>query len=418
MRIVVIGAGVVGLTTAWLLQERGHEITVVDSNALVGAGATARNGAQLSYAYVTPLAGPNLLAKIPALLLERDGPMRLRLSLEPAFWHWSMQFLLQCRASAERETIAAQLALAAVSRTETHRIASTLGLKFNHVRNGKLVVYRDKSAFRHAIEGLVFTRAAGVEQHVLSPKETLATEPAMMLAENTLAGGILTPDEEVGDAAAFSEGIGRAIAGRNGAAMMLNCTVNGFIRSRGRIEGVSTTHGDIRADLTVICAGSESRRLGREVNLRLPIYPLKGYSLTARLREGSLARSVTDFGRKTVFAPLGQGPGQFVRIAGIADFVGHDLQLDEGRLSVLRNNAASAFALDLEADDEPWAGLRPATPDSRPIICPSGIPGLFLNTGHGALGWTQACGSARLSADLIDGHSPTLSSRPFSIERF
>ena len=240
----------------------------------------------------------------------------------------------------------------------------------------------------------------------------------MMLAENTLAGGILTPDEEVGDAAAFSEGIGRAIAGRNGAAMMLNCTVNGFIRSHGGIEGVSTTRGDIRADLTVICAGSESRRLALEANLRLPIYPLKGYSLTARLREGSLARSVTDFDRKTVFAPLGQGPGQFVRIAGIADLVGHDLKLDEGRLSVLRNNAASAFALDLEADDEPWAGLRPATPDSRPIIGPSGIPGLFLNTGHGALGWTQACGSARLAADLIDGQLPTLASMPFSIERF
>jgi D-amino-acid dehydrogenase len=157
----------------------------------------------------------------------------------------------------------------------------------------------------------------------------------------------------------------------------LNCTVNGFIQSGGCIDGVSTTRGDIRADLTVICAGSESHRLGREVGLRLPIYPLKGYSLTARLSEGSLARSVTDFDRKIVFAPLGEGPEQRVRIAGIADLVGHDLQLDAGRLSILRRNAASALSLDLEADDEPWAGLRPATPDSKPIIGPSGIPGLF-----------------------------------------
>jgi D-amino-acid dehydrogenase len=418
MRTIVIGAGVIGLTTAWMLAERGHDVIVVEASEAVASGASGANGAQLSYAYVAPLAAPGLPAKIPSMLLDREGPMRFSMLPDLERWRWCLRFLLQCNARAERETLTAQLALASLSRDETHRLAKATNAVFSHRRNGKLVVFRSRDTFATARENITSIRAAGVEQYDVSPAECLTLEPALAISSKLMAGGVFTPHEEVGDAAAFCEGVAAALRKRNHVSVMMGCPVKGLLVEDGAVIGVATTTGDIRADHVVLCAGSASTALARTVGLKLPIYPLKGYSLTVRPKGRALTRSVTDFDRKIVFAPLGENEDQWVRVAGMADLVGHDLSLDEDRLRVLRTQAHDAISIDKQAGDSPWAGLRPTTPDSRPIIGPSGIEGLFLNTGHGALGWTLACGSARLLADLIEGIEPPIPATLFLKERF
>ena len=418
VHLVIIGAGVIGTTTAWMLCARGHTVTLIDRASAVASGTTARNGAQLSYAYVAPFAAPGLLMKLPAMLTERDGPTRFRPSLDPHLWRWLSSFLLQCTTSAEAETIAAQLALSSLSQSEMQDLCTAVPLRFGHGRKGKLVIYRKAASFAGGQRTVGLIQSRGIEQHVLDAGECRALEPALDHCVSALVGGIYTPSEEVGDAAAFTQGLAHALIERASATIMLECDVEGFLMDGSRIGGVRTTQGDIRGDQVILCAGQQSRGLAGTLGLRLPLYPLKGYSATARLRAGHLMRSITDFDRKTVFAPLdNEGEGQ-IRIAGMADLVGEDPAIDPSRLGALRRNAATVFDIAFGKDDAAWAGLRPSTPDSRPIIGPSGRPGLFLNTGHGGLGWTLACGSARLTADMIEGIDHPIDASPFSVERF
>lgn len=427
--VCVLGAGVIGLTTAWALSEAGCDVVVVDRRTGPAEEASAANGAQLSYAFVAPLASPDTLRHLPALLRDRNGPLRVRPSLDPDFVRWGLAFVRACRTRTARETTAAQLALAGLSRQELERLAAALPIRFGLRTAGKLVLFRHQDSFAQARRQAELQAGLGAEQQVLDAAGCLALEPALRLREADLAGGVYTPSEQVGDCAAFCRGLAGQLRLRNSVRWAMGGGQAQPVLRDGKLRAVRLTSGaaaedgeeEIEADQFVLAFGAGSARFAKAAGFRLPVQPLKGYSLTLRPRTpaGALAHSVTDADSKVVFAPL-EGDGEArIRVAGIADLVGEDRSLDQARLDAVRRAAAAALDVDLDGETQPWAGLRPATPDSRPIIGPSPVPGLFLNTGHGALGWTLACGSARLTADLLTGHraAPSIDAAPFALRR-
>jgi D-amino-acid dehydrogenase len=418
MKICVLGAGVIGLTTAWCLAEAGHDVIIIDRHASTAQDASAANGGQLSYAFVAPLASPATLKKLPSLLLSPDSPMRIRAGLDPALISWGARFLLACRPAAMRETIAAQLALAALSRRELTRLSQSLMLSFGLRTAGKLVVFRSRREFdaaRRAIPG----EPCDNGQQVLTPAECLALEPAIQLDASELAGGIFTASEQVGDCAAFCAGLTSRLRQQRNVDWLLGTDAIGPVRSNGRMAAIDTGHGHVQADRFVLCMGAASSAFAGACGFYLPIYPLKGYSITLTPAPDMrvMRHSVTDMERKLVFAPLARDGHPAIRIAGIADLESNNTTIDAKRVDILRRASAELLGIDAAGDVEPWCGLRPMTPDSRPIIGWSPLAGLFINSGHGMLGWTLACGSARLAADMIDRKPEASAASAFALQR-
>ncbi len=410
--VCVVGAGVIGAATCYRLARAGHRVTLLDAAGAPATGTTWANGAQLSYSYVEPLATPAILRKLPAMLCDAQSPVRLRLTGEWSQMAWGLRFLAACRAATVQRSTAALLRLADLSRRELAAAMERDGLDFHHERSGKLVIYDRAEALDGAARQLELQRSMGCEQELLDQRGCLQREPALASQRENIAGGIWTPGEAVGDAAALTrELIVRAQA--RGALLRLGCRVVGWDGGRGRggrhVQAARLQSGErIVADAFVLANGHGAAGLARPLGLRLPIYPIKGYSITLPVRDASLAPkvSVTDAQRKMVFAPLA---GQ-LRVAGFAELVGSDLQVDRGRIQALVDAVRQVFpgGCDLQADPRPWAGLRPATPTSRPILGATRWSNLFLNVGHGALGLTLAMGSARVLEDALAGRAPEM----------
>lgn len=411
MRIAVLGAGVIGLTTAWWLSRDGHEVVVVDRNDGVALETSYANGAQLSYSYVAPLAGPGVLPKIPPWLLRRDSPLRFYPQLDPDQWRWLLRFVLACNKSTSDRTTRRLLALSFYSRRLMEAFVAGHPIEFGHARNGKLVVHSDEDGYARARDLVDYQRSLGCEQDALDRDACLALEPAFAGGTSglgaRLAGGILTTSEEVGDCYRFCVGLERLLMqGGAGVRFELGTQVRRLVAERNRVVAVETSSGPIDADAFVVAAGSASGRLVKRLGLHLPVYPLKGYSLTLPVTGPAPSRSVTDFKRKVVYAPLEGEGGRTLRVAGMADIAGWSQTPDPVRLRQLVAEARAAFpdAADYGVPIErmaPWCGLRPATPLGSPILGASPVTNLYLNVGHGALGWTLALASGRVVADAI-----------------
>lgn len=419
MKICVLGAGVVGLTTAYYLSEAGHDVVIVDRNDNPGAETSFANGAQLSYSYVAPLATPDTLRKLPELLLSSASPIRIKPQFDLEFFRWGIDFLRACQSDLVTETTLAQLALAALSRDELNGLNSALGLDFGLATNGKLVIFRKPDTFNSARKQVERQRAAGSEQQLLSARECLDNEPGLKIDEKDIQGGVFTASEQVGDCRAFCMSLGEKLRQRNSVEWRMGTLIGEPRVENGRIVAVSSDAGDIEADVYVLAMGSGAHHFAKKLGFRLPIYPLKGYSITVRPRgpSGEITRSVTDFDYKIVFAPLSIDGSPAIRVAGIADLAGYNMDIEPHRLAAVTRLADEVLDIDLDGDIAPWVGLRPSTPDSRPIIGWSPISNLFLNAGHGALGWTLACGSARLSVDLITQQPASVRSDWFALGR-
>ncbi|GLQ53707.1 D-amino acid dehydrogenase [Devosia nitrariae] len=403
MDIIVIGAGIVGMTTAWELARDGHRVTVIDRAAGPAEGASHANGGQLSYSYVAPLADGSIWRQLPKLMLDRDSPVQFRPGIDPFQYRWLAQFLLACNDRQARDTIDRLGALAQLSRDVLHATDELADADFAWSRTGKLVVHSNDESFAAARRHAEHQAASGTERRALDRDACLSLEPALAGIADRVVGGLFSPGDEAADAHLLAQALERRLrTGAGDVRFLFGTTVTGLRREGGKVVAVESADGALEADLYVLAAGVGARALARTVGVDLPIYPLKGYSLSAPAAADATAPrvSITDAKRKVVLARLGDS----LRVAGAADLVGETTSIDTRRTDKLLADARADFpdAADWNAV-KLWAGLRPATPRGTPILGDSGLDRLLLNVGHGALGLTLAFGSASALAAHIAG---------------
>ena len=420
MKVCILGAGVIGITTAYYLHKAGHDVTVLERNAEAGRETSYANGGQLSYSYVAPLAGPGVVPKIPPWLLRRDSPLRFYPKFDIDQWRWCLSFLSACNRPQSEITTVHLLRLAYYSRDLIHRIIADEPIHFDYRRNGKLVIFSDDESLDGAKRTLDFQREHGSQQEAFTRQQVLDKEPALSHIAARISGGIYTPSEDAGDCHDFCVAMEKLLRNRHerGVKFMTNTTIDRINTEHGMVKSIATSNGEITADAYVMALGAANARVAKTLGFYLPIYPLKGYSLTldtktARRAAGVPGISVTDSKFKVVYALLGDE----LRVAGMADIGGHDRSLESDRVALLVAQAKATFpdAGNYESDLKPWAGLRPATPKGTPIIGASPYKNLYLNTGHGALGWTLACACAAIVSDLVAGKRAAISLEGFTL---
>lgn len=412
MKVLVLGAGVIGTTMAWYLRAEGHAVTVVDRQPNVGLETSFANGGQVSVCHAEPWAGPGTLSKVLKWLGKADAPLLFRLRMDPAQWAWGLQFLRECTPERWQTNVRHLVALGLHSRAELKALRQQLGLRYDHGERGILSLFLDhnQAGFEQAVQGAAVMRGFGVEREVLDPAACLAVEPALFSVAERIVGGTYTSTDETGDARLFTLALAQR-AEQAGVRFLFNTRVQRLEPGRGRVDQVRLLNEDgsvtdERADVIVVAMGPHSRALLAPLGVACPTYPAKGYSASFQLQDPARAPtlSVTDEVSKMVFTRLGDR----LRVAGTAEINGYDLSLNWVRCHALARRTRELFpgAVD-ERSAQFWTGLRPSTPNNLPLLGRApGWNNLYLNTGHGTLGWTHACGSAAVLREVINGRDP------------
>jgi D-amino-acid dehydrogenase len=411
VKIIVMGAGIVGTATAWYLRQAGHEVTVLERNSGAARETSFGNGGQISVSHAEPWANPSAPLKLLKWLGREDAPLLFRLRADPAQWRWAFKFLLQCPARRSMQNMRQLLNLGTYSRASLQQLRQELGIEYDHLAKGILHYYTSTKEFDLALEPARVMRELGCERQVIDAERVVDLEPAMAHIKPRLAGATYTSADESGDVHKFTTGLAvrAAAAGvrfRYGV-RIVKLHAQGGAMAGVEIAGETGMYETVKADAYVLAAGSFSPLLTRNIGIKLDIYPAKGYSATLPVLDASKAptTSLTDDEYKLVFSRFGDR----LRIAGTAEFNGYDLALNRARCDAIVRRTLEVFpGMSRPELASYWAGLRPATPGNVPYIGKSKIEGLYLNTGHGTLGWTHGCGSGRALASLISGRQPDL----------
>ncbi len=416
MKIAILGSGVIGTTTAYYLARHGHHVTVLERRDGPAEETSFANAGQVSPGYAAPWAAPGLPLQALKWLIQRDAPLILRPPLDLATLRWMAQFLANCSAERYAQNKARMVRVAAYSRACLEDLRSSTGLAYDAASKGTLQLFRTQAQLAKAAKDVDVLRAAGMPFEMLSPDGCLAAEPGLVEARDQIVGGLRLPQDETGDCYKFTTALA-ALARDAGVIFRFGTTVEGFESRQGRIVYVATSAGSIDADAYVVALGSATPRLLAPLGLRLPIVPVKGYSLTLSIDNVARApvSTVLDESYKVAITRLGDR----LRIGGMAEIAGFSLKLPPARRMTLELCVAALFpgVGDLRSARF-WCGLRPMTPDGTPIIGETTYSNLFINSGHGTLGWTMACGSARVLSDIISGKTPEIDVSDLGLARY
>jgi D-amino-acid dehydrogenase len=415
MKVIILGSGLMGVTSAYELSRRGWDVTVLDRKGECAAETSFANGGQLSYTHAEPWANPSVLPKLPGWLTRSDAPLVFRLRADWQMVRWGLKFLGNCTSARARANCVNILRLGLYSKQKMTELRRETGIAFDFSSKGILHIFSTQADFDHAKHHNEFQAKFGAEEKLLSRDECLALEPALARTSRTIVGGIHAFGDESGDAYLFCNALAKFATERYGTRINCGATIEKIMVEGDRIVGVKTDKGEMTADAYVMAMGSYSSMHLRRIGIDLPVYPMKGYSITLPANEYCPQVSLTDGTYKIVYSRLGDR----MRVAGTAEFAGYNTSINEKRIVPIVKAASALFPkADWNQEIKRWACLRPQTPDGPPIMGPTRYRNLFLNTGHGTLGWTQAAGSASIVADLMENKRPEILLDGLTAERF
>ncbi len=416
MHALICGAGLIGVTTAYYLAKAGHDVTVVDRRDGPAEETSFANGGQLSPSYVDPWASPGNLKRMLGWIGQRNAPLLYRLRLDPPLWEWTVRFLANCSEKNRAVNTNHMLRIAMYSLGQLQALREELGINYGQRNAGTLHIFRSPEAFERARLHARRVTDLGCKREPIGRDECLRLEPALAHAAEGLAGAFHSPLDETGNAHTFCLALAKKCEAI-GVRFYFDTSISSITRREFKIVDVRTTKGPFRADAFVIALGSYSALVAKTGNITLPVQPAKGYSVTMPIADGAKApiMGIIDDERKHVYSRLNGD----ICVAGMAEIGGFETLIDDVRVGFILDSALDLFpgAAD-KFRAEYWAGLSPQTPDSVPIIGRSGLDNLYINTGHGTLGWTMACGSARLLTDLMTGCPPAIDPVGFNNRRF
>ncbi|HEY0122950.1 MAG TPA: D-amino acid dehydrogenase [Rhizobium sp.] len=415
MKVTILGAGVIGVTTAYQLAKAGHEVTVVDRQAGPALETSFANAGEVSFGYCSPWAAPGIPQKALKWLFMEHAPLILRPKIDRAMLSWLVKMLSNCTSERYAVNKSRMLRLADYSRVALADVRAETGIAYDERMQGTLQLFRTQQQLDASAKDVKALAADGIPYEVLDRDGCIRVEPALSHARDKIVGGLLTPKDETGDCFKFTNALA-AKAGEFGVQFIYGRTIRELQVENGQIRGVQTDRGPIASDAVVVALGSYSPFLLKQVGIGLPVYPVKGYSLTIPIIDPARApeSTVMDETYKIAITRLGDR----IRVGGMAEISGYTNDLGLARRKTLEHSVTDLFPGGDVSKAAFWSGLRPMTPDGTPVIGATKIRGLFLNTGHGTLGWTMSCGSARVISDLVSGRKADIDTADLSVARY
>jgi D-amino-acid dehydrogenase len=415
MKTIVLGAGIVGVTSAYQLARAGHEVTVIERQPGPALETSFANAGEVSFGYCSPWAAPGIPAKAIKWLLMKHAPLILRPRVDVAMLSWLVKMLSNCTSTRYAINKSRMLRLADYSRTSLAELRKETGIAYDERMQGTLQLFREQAQLDACAKDVKALVADGVPYEVMDRDGCIRVEPALAEVRHKIVGGLLTPKDETGDCFKFATALA-AKAEHLGARFAYGTNIEGLDIEGGRVRGVVTARETLSADAVIVALGSFSPLFLKRYGVKLPVYPVKGYSLTIPITNASRApeSSVMDETYKIAITRLGNR----IRVGGMAEISGYTNDLGLARRRTLEYSVTDLFPGGDATQGLFWSGLRPMTPDGTPIIGPTRLAGLFLNTGHGTLGWTMSSGSARLIADIVGGRKPEIDATDLALARY
>lgn len=410
MDVVVLGGGVIGVTTAWYLRQQGHHVRLIERRGAAAMETSFANAGQVSAQMAEPWANPTTLKTLSSWLFNDQSPLVFRPKASWAQWSWLLQFLSECRLSKYQYNLKHLVSLGLYSRQALQELRQAVLIDYDHKENGILLFFTEQASFDKAAQNANHLRQFGVQREVVSAEQCLSIEPSLHSQKAQLVGGLYSKYDETGDAHKFTQALAQQAA-QEGVVFSYDTHIEKIQIANGDIDSLVLRHTDgtierLRADRYVMCLGPSTARMARDIGISLPIYPIKGYSLSIPLESEEVGcnMGLTDAAHKIAYSRLGNR----LRATAYAEITDYDLGIDAQRCDAIQKRTEQLFPHGLNWEQTTkWAGLRPMTPSNLPYIGKTKYPALYINAGHGTIGWTQSCGSAKAIAEIISGHTPS-----------